>query len=1267
MTTPDALQHLRTLLLDLSPIGADGFEGLAATGLAAISGLTVRLAKSGLQGGRDASSTPSDTYAIALEGKLYHDNLRLEHLAGKVAVAAAVLAGRVDLWALGASSEVGDETLAQLTRMLEEKGITLLALDWAERPLPPLAVLLASSRAAVLDWFGRHQPGVDQAKLGSALDEIAADAFYPSQVEALRKAVEGSRVGLDALRRSSERWLRARLSDPVLSLQSFGQRIAVAHDAAPALPRSTLIAELSASMIPDPQDLALTVLLGGEGAGKTWVAAQWWAALPDPPILLLVAGRRVDRLDPADPLKSLATLLAEQDGASDQAAIDGWMRRLRRWKDQARTDALRFVVLLDGLNERTDTPWADIIRGLAREIQALGGRLVVTSREAYWRRDVLPRLGSAFDVAEVLVPDFSDPELAALLATRNRSPSALPPAVRSFIRNPRVCAVALDLLDRLEVSPDELTVERLLLEYWRWRLEDRSHAITHSIDDFHKLLRGHARDWLKQPRREFARDDWADYSGAAKRLGLSRVLNDLGEIEDGRFLQIPPEAPGSYAFREDALPFALALLINEELTTGLRAASADADELLDRMLDPVQGFDQLASIVAAAAGLACMDDAFPPVGREALIRRWLGLQNSSDDAFRAMAAYLPSRPAAFLDLAELPAARFGPVAREQSLTSLLVLMRDHPAVVAALARRLPRWLGMWSRQAQQIANGEEQAKRQARHETAIDAALVGMSPSELALFRQLTTEVGEVSEMQLDRTAALLLAGRPQAAFAAGLFGWALAQSVAQDFHNGDAELTWAVRLNDRDWSETRRAAGSLISGLESGASPAFQRALARVLRLLGDVESSAKAERLVPRTVQRGGRPSDRFCDTDPYDPEALPGSNLDNSRNTLARLEPDQMWLHMSTTAEDLDLDNISPALARFDPHLLTAKLNAIAGTAPERTGLPLRQLAWRLPWIAPILDAATRDAVLAAYDALLADPTRVPADDRKWVGGQFLGALLPATSAEEQMALLAAMPPGSPLYLNLRRGLKPLTAVQLEERLEVASAPDGASETLARTLFHASGSTAALTERSRAIVAEAVFSPDAELSWAAADVVAYTDDLKLDELVLQKAAGQNTPPNDPEEAFARGRAIAKAVVRLDRSDQLDLLSPRFLNWASSKMPERVLARLADGVEATLARLMAPIAAEPPADFAYYYQTSSDDLDATAWVQDLPNPGDGDPHEVLRQMGDPETTARKHAARHKAALAQVRQYRRELTEEGAAALVSSPPREGLALLAAR
>ena len=166
-----SLEELRRLLLQLKPTGDEGFEGLLATTLSDFSGLTIRLAKSGPQFGRDGRS-PSASFAIAMEAKRCSDKLGLEVLA-KAAVAGHVLSDSVDVWVVGATSAIGDNTLEEITGLLEDRGVTLLALDWAPRPLPPMAVFLAATRHLVIDWL-TNSAGYDRAALTKILNTVAS-------------------------------------------------------------------------------------------------------------------------------------------------------------------------------------------------------------------------------------------------------------------------------------------------------------------------------------------------------------------------------------------------------------------------------------------------------------------------------------------------------------------------------------------------------------------------------------------------------------------------------------------------------------------------------------------------------------------------------------------------------------------------------------------------------------------------------------------------------------------------------------------------------------------------------------------------------------------------------------------------------------------------------------------------------------------------------------------------------------------------------------
>ncbi|MGH3629182.1 MAG: hypothetical protein ACRDRL_17305, partial [Sciscionella sp.] len=278
------LDTLRQALLALAPNGPDGFEGLVATALAAFTVYTFRLARSGMQFGRDATTTPS-AFAIGMEAKRYDDSPRAESIAGKVAEAAYWLEGEIDLWVLAATCEIGEETIRRTSDILERSGISTLTLDWADRPLPPLAVLLANRSVETLAWFEiRENNVIALDELDACLQRVRSASAYAEQVSRLSEATSAADLGLGALRNVANTWIARRFSDAASSRMAFGQVIDIKTEAASEIKRVPLLSALDAAVSEASKTRGVCALVGDEGVGKTWLVAQWWAQLEDKPI-----------------------------------------------------------------------------------------------------------------------------------------------------------------------------------------------------------------------------------------------------------------------------------------------------------------------------------------------------------------------------------------------------------------------------------------------------------------------------------------------------------------------------------------------------------------------------------------------------------------------------------------------------------------------------------------------------------------------------------------------------------------------------------------------------------------------------------------------------------------------------------------------------------------------------------------------------------------------------------------------------------------------
>jgi hypothetical protein len=1249
------LDELRAELLQLQPSGPDGFEGLVATALAELTGLTFRLAKSGSQFGRDAS-TPRARFAIAMEAKRYGDSLRLEDVAGKIWIASNELAPDIDLWALCATSEMGDSVLAKLEQMLEERGISLLMLDWTAAPIPRLAVLLAAARTKIAQWCAARIPALAAAKVNVALAAIEADAAFASARDQLKGDASAAHAGLTALAEVNKRWCDTVFVDRAASRRAFGQYLTVSDPSRPAIPRPSLDAALEAALSTTQQSPGCVAVVGPEGSGKSWLAARWWSAAVDKPILLVGGSQLANEIEQMEPLKTLARLIAAQGDGDLDAQAKRWLRRLLRWRERQAapsSSAPRFLVVLDGLNEQSGLPWAETIVRLSVEVRKLDGRLLITCRERFWEREIVPRLAGV-DVIRVPVGDYTPEELEAVLRQRNVSMQTLSEQVRAFLRNPRICSVALDLLDRLAVQADELTIERLLLEYWRRRLEERGDLIAHNVRDFEKLLRSHANALKTDPSIQFDRDEWRMHSGAAQRKDGRSVENDLTEIEEGAFLHVVKDRDGFYEFKPSTVPFALGLLAARELQDELRKPNRDPAEVIDGIVEEVQGFDLVAEALRAAAGIACFDANFPPSGRAALISAWLELQNVPESGYVSLIAYAAACPEAALDATEAAFDERANSRRRRWLIATLLDTRDRPRVACALEPRIAKWLGQWSRKPRRLGLGDEREEACLRRR--ISDRLGSLTSAEQAFLAQACNEVASPEAMQLDAVAALLIAGRPQEAYAEGVLAWALAWTLTGDLHRADADLSWTIRLNREDFPEfeanLRRAIDALLNEPHSDTS---RSAAAIALRVLGTVASAEEADRLSPRKPGQSWRRVEGYCQTDPFDPASVSPVNLVNALREAETITPAQVWLHISPAEKDLELEWITPGLARFEPVPIVGLLREVAKTAQTRSQLALRQLSWQLRRLSPLFDEATLLSVLAAYKRLVRQPTLIAAADQRHVPGSLLSSLLPHFDAARQLELYIELPNEVADWYAFRETFAPLGAAELEAALVDA---EGDPIKLRRTLFFASAHRCKPSEKACEVIGRALNHDDPRIVSCASDLAYRAGDAKLDELVIAAACRRGGGADAGDDAFWRARAVASAVVRLGRIEDAALVAPRFFGSVAEQLGGQLDQRVVNDISLAIQRLLSPIQAAEPQLGRLFIDAGRSDRDLSRRVED--RAGGEDSVERLKALTKASSGPRRgideFAERQKALREEAESYLEQLSTENARVLAQVP-----------
>ncbi|GGE21551.1 hypothetical protein GCM10011529_30250 [Polymorphobacter glacialis] len=784
---------------------------------------------------------------------------------------------------------------------------------------------------------------------------------------------------------------------------------------------------------------------------------------------------------------------------------------------------------------------ASILRDLLPAVRDLGGVLVATCRERYWVREVGDRLPRYVTTVRVQVKDYDDAEFADALRRNGVDPDELSPRLNAFMRNPRICALALTILPRL-AGVGDLSIERLLMEFWRHRLEERNDMIAHNETDFRDLLVRHAREYRERQSGDFSRDEWRARSGAATRDDGRDIRNDLTEIEEGRFFDV---ASNTYRFRPESLRFALGLLIADELR-GHVDAGDDLDQALAPIIDPIRGFDAAADILAAAIAVSVMAAGYPDAVIAALVSVWISLQNHVEDAFDDLIPHIAARPGPFLDAYEL---RDTDRDDGRFLHFILEAAAERESVRLALDQRVVRWLGSWTRALPDSADGPELKRRQAERDHLIEDRLESMMIDERAWFAANCPELARPTG--LATAATLHMAGRALTPFAPGLVAFAFAYKMAGPFDSPYDELAWVLRLNRIDPAEFAAAVRDAVAPFSTNGSSALARqAVAFALRLMGMEEDEDAAEALQPR------QSATAFGETSPdaLDPETERPEGVEQAAARTSAMDPAIIWNHMSTTAEDHDLQRTMENLVRFEFDSLRGFLNRVARTVSTRTGLPLRQLGWHLPWISPLLDPDTVSAITQRIDEAAANPSLAPSQDAHWITGMMVESVLPAHDAAGQLDLLQSLPNDAPYYFRYSRVAKPLTGDETADRLNAVI--DGDSEILERTLIFLADAATDVTPALSKLVIRCLGRTDTEVVAAAAEFARRHDDAGIDVAVLQLSR-----PDDADRSW-RGRTIASAIstaiARRGRADLVEDIPVEHLDWVAARLPA-ALDRLA------------------------------------------------------------------------------------------------------------
>ncbi len=1032
------LDDLRLAIRELDATGETGFEGFVATVLQAIIGQPFRLASSGTQRGRDGNSA-FDQGATYFEAKRYQDEVPKKDVTIKLAELAVDDRGQVDLWVLGSTADTSAQHAKDYEELGAQHGIGVLLLDWTgDSPTLALAAQLAGTQAAAFLKANLIKPGgtaLADAAI-TALGSLEAEPGWDAAAKSLQVKLSDANLGLGLVKAANNKWLRSMFADRKKSHIEFGQSLApLAGEDSYPLQNRPQVKDL-ASAFSGPSSNDFHAVLGEEGAGKSWLTVQAW--LQSHPQCLLVVSTADQFTDDVhnDIEGFLIRKIARQIGAADTEAFrTRWRRRFRGWRENPGPENVRMALFIDGLNQAPNISWRRRLDPLANTLRELGGQLIITTRTGHFAQF---RHSLANNPKRVVVPDWSSEELRAVLVDRGVNADALSADVFATLRNPRILSMALELLDAREIEQiEEFSVGRLLFEHMR--RSDHGNAVAVPAREFARALRAIAGSFMERLKGE-DHDDLKLFDAATD--------TKLAAIASSRYFVQDAGDPDLYSIRDEGLNLALGLWLVSVLEKEERQGRDPGVKLVE-VVSPIVALDQAAEMVASAVHTSCLSETCPTSVRAALIEHFVGLQNLPDNGFDAFAALSRKAPDAFVLAAERIALTAAHVPSGEWVGEALVRWREDPAVAAALKKKIPEWLSLYSlapermmfRQAGRDTDEQVQEER-TRREGEIQKHLDALTDMERGKMEQLT-DATEPQFADLHRLAFQLLAGWPLAEFAPALVNWSFSDALASSIHAPHKEFEHLIRFNRIDWAQTRKALHDSAGWLEADKdrSSVGSWTLVHVLRSTGASDDASRAEDLADwltrdRERYRGWRRVEDYCASDPCDPNSSKPANIEVTAAKFVEIATSELSTQLGKTIEDHFLTDALPGIARFRPDAGISLLRRLGQDVLTREALARRQgVLTLLPHSAALGENIAREFLVAGQSS----ESRLRSDEAgrdAWLTAQYsLWIAMPYLTGDEQLDAIAGSK-GNLLLLQMMETLRPASPACAQFWLEAAS---------------------------------------------------------------------------------------------------------------------------------------------------------------------------------------------------------------------------------------
>ncbi|WP_285412599.1 hypothetical protein [Pseudomonas sp. lyk4-40-TSB-59a] len=1018
--TRERLEYLKGLLLSLDAAGAQGFEGFVRVVLTTVTGIPFRLAASGLQGGMDGDAVLR-TDTACFEAKRYAGPVPRNEVLTKIADLSRKSEAPDRLWVLAATSEIS----AQLAKALQEDGdkqaISTLMLDWAD-PLPLLAVATVAAASEAADFLMTHcNPKPDRQELSQTFEVITNHPGFHVLLEKLKSSLNVSTLATARSTELNKTWRIESFGSEHIARERLGQALVVGKSDSLPL-RVTLRQQVKDSL----QIGQFIVLTGGEGHGKSWLAAQ--ICWDHEGLALFSSAEQFDEVTVKDLDDFLIDLLISQTGdVLDETVKLRWRHRFAAWKRQP--PVLPVLMVVDGVNQRQSLRWHLILNGLRERLLAIGGCLVVTARPQYWLKIVAP--GLSFEPIQIEVPEWSPAERDQILTHHGIRCDWLDEGTLHTLQNPRLLGVAIATMPHTSsLAWKGLTTDRLLFEHLR--ASQRENFESETLKELTTRLSDHARKVLEricetqhEPPHSFEADSKA--------------------VVETRFFQTLHGPRDTYVLREEGLTLALGYTLIDQLWQAQHSGH-DLSQRMTSLIDPIYAMDRTVDVVFAALMVCAFDSVrFNQTIFAVLLDAFSTLQNVDDQRFEE-----------FVGIVKTQATELFESVGVFTLESRRRLNYDwfvHSAFSTAASRKgwpiaaaaVRKWLRYYNNDAlDQVSRypkqtEEDKKQRIQQRAIAIQATLDALSSFERALLQKMTAVEGQLDELY---TIALrLLAGRPIAEFAESFIFFGLGLSMDMDTFGARKAFDHLTTFNSSDRAAATESFLNAIVPLRSpDTSKGGKWTVVRMLLATGDESAAREAEeisRLLREKIVHQTTPAlSEWRQSSVADPNAMRPDDMVSGLESFNAIDPDSVLQSMTSSVTDRQFEEFLPVACRFAPEDALEKARSVLSGLLTRTSMPLRQLILNGMKYAPLM---TRDIALRLVarvsegkDDMVATLVEREQNAQRMF---LLMYAAPELTALEQLDCMRNSAFGADYLLNIIPMLKPLPTDAIRNALQLS----------------------------------------------------------------------------------------------------------------------------------------------------------------------------------------------------------------------------------------